>query len=140
MRERLTKQGQDFEHQFCSECECIFYGEPNGCNAPNGSCTSYCYFTEAAERLREYEDAEENGLLVRLPCKVGDTIWYVPPAECREGAGEYTVTGFCFDKSGCQIRTYNPKGVIIYFYLEYIGKTVFLTREEAEQVLGEKQP
>ena len=29
---------------------------------------------ERLEKLAAYEDAEEQGLLVRLPCKVGDTL------------------------------------------------------------------
>ena len=31
----------------------------------------------ALEKLAAYEDAEEQGLLVRLPCKVGDTFYYI---------------------------------------------------------------
>lgn len=31
---------------------------------------------DAADKLAAYEDAEEQGLLVRLPCKVGDTVWF----------------------------------------------------------------
>lgn len=27
------------------------------------------------EELKSYKEAEEYGLLVRLPCKVGDTVW-----------------------------------------------------------------
>ena len=53
--DRLTQPGQDFEGQFCRECGCTLYGEPNGCNHPNGSCPSYCYFTTVAERLADYE-------------------------------------------------------------------------------------
>ena len=30
---------------------------------------------KVAEKLAAYEDLEEQGLLVRLPCKVGDTVW-----------------------------------------------------------------
>jgi len=56
--ERLTKQGQDFENQFCDEVNCRFYGEPNGCNNPNYSCSSFCYFTSVAEMLEKYEDTE----------------------------------------------------------------------------------
>ena len=29
-------------------------------------------------KLAEYEDAEENGLLLRLPCKVGDDVFFIP--------------------------------------------------------------
>ena len=54
--DRLTQPGQDFEGQFCRECGCTLYGEPNGCNHPNGSCPSYCYFTTVAERLAAYEE------------------------------------------------------------------------------------
>ena len=39
-----------------------------------------CYpAKKAVERLAEYEDAEENGLLVRLPCKVGDKVYVAYP-------------------------------------------------------------
>ena len=34
---------------------------------------------EIANRLAEYEDMEEQGLLVRLPCKVGDRVYQVIP-------------------------------------------------------------
>ena len=34
-------------------------------------------YISAAEKLADYEDAEEQGLLLRLPCKVGDTVWVV---------------------------------------------------------------
>lgn len=37
----------------------------------NGKC-------DAVTRLAEYEDAEEQGLLLWLPCKVGDTIYVIP--------------------------------------------------------------
>lgn len=30
---------------------------------------------ELLEELKSYKDLEEQGLLVRLPCKVGDTVW-----------------------------------------------------------------
>lgn len=30
-----------------------------------------------AEKLCEYEDLEEQGNLLRLPCKVGDTVWQI---------------------------------------------------------------
>ena len=36
------------------------------------------------ERLKAYEDAEEQGLLVRLPCKVGDTVYSVIYDSIRE--------------------------------------------------------
>ena len=43
---------------------------------------SYCDTCEVKmlfNRLKEYEDAEEQGLLLRLPCKVGDTVYCFTP-------------------------------------------------------------
>ena len=31
--------------------------------------------TSICEKLGKYEDLEEQGRLVKLPCKVGDTVW-----------------------------------------------------------------
>ena len=30
---------------------------------------------KAADKLATYEDLEEQGLLVRLPCSIGTTVW-----------------------------------------------------------------
>ena len=39
---------------------------------------SFCeHDSDAVDKLGEYEDAEEQALLVRLPCKVGDTVYAV---------------------------------------------------------------
>lgn len=54
--DRLTRKGQDFENDFCLGCDCGYYGEPYGCNSPDGECESYRYFTQLADRLAEYED------------------------------------------------------------------------------------
>ena len=37
--------------------------------------SEYVPIIDALNRLAEYEDMEEQGLLLRLPCKVGDTLW-----------------------------------------------------------------
>lgn len=39
--------------------------------------TEYVPLIDALNKLAAYEDAEEAGTLVRLPCKVGDTMWYL---------------------------------------------------------------
>ena len=33
-------------------------------------------YISAAEKLADYEDAEEQGLLIRLPCKIGETLYF----------------------------------------------------------------
>lgn len=67
-------------------------------------------------KLKEYEDLEEQGKLLKLPCAVGSLV-YEPYRFLGEGAWEIDVH---------KIRLED---------LDKIGKTVFLTREEAEVAL-----
>lgn len=99
--------------------------------------TEYVPLMDAAQKLAEYEDAEAQGLLVRLPCKVGDIVFYVSSFYSRI-IERHVVTGFCFYGDGCQIRCRNSKGEFSYFQTRFIGKTLFLTREEAERALPEQ--
>ena len=79
-------------------------------------------------RLADYEDAEEHGRLVVLPCKIGQTVYRV----CRK---KYDVDGY-----GMQWE--EDWGIVTNSFhlgiLNEIGKNVFLTREEAEDVLKSK--
>ena len=88
------------------------------------------------ERLAEYEDAEEEGRLVVLPCKAGDSIY--PINIDRElNKPPLRVTGFRF--SGFDNEGWIEIGLLKYKVSE-IGKTVFLTHEEAEKALKEESP
>jgi hypothetical protein len=70
------------------------------------------------EELKSYKDLEEQGLLVRLPCKVGTEVYYI--------LGIPNKTPCAIDKCVFKLSDINK-----------IGKTVFLTREEAEKKLEE---
>lgn len=80
---------------------------------------------EVTDKLAHYEDLEEAGRLIELPCANGDVVYW------RNVAGEikkaticgYNLSAECNDGRGYTIRP------------EIIGKTVFLTREEAEAAL-----
>lgn len=96
----------------------------------------------AYAKLKEYEDIEESGLLVRLPCKVGDTLytnqmvqgWYL-----REANRPFTVD-VCFIGINGQDNFFNVDyrcGYMSEFKFSDIGKTIFFTKEKAEQVLKE---
>lgn len=66
---RLTNNNveeYDPEYDFC--CDCKYFGEPCGCNRPNGTCGNYDRFLETYNRLAELEDKIENGMLVESPC------------------------------------------------------------------------
>jgi hypothetical protein len=36
-------------------------------------------------KLAEYEDAESDGRLITLPCKAGETVYYVDGPDCKSG-------------------------------------------------------
>ena len=83
------------------------------------------------DRLAAYEDAEKQGLLVRLPCKVGDTVFRIWNGEIEQ----YQVVSVWYNDH--IKRRFHAECFPFYrFYDEDIGKTVFLTREEAEAALA----
>lgn len=79
------------------------------------------YWRRVHLKLATYEDAEEQGLLVRLPCKVGDTVYRIWKVDGRESV----VSTHCFDTVAHIVE-----------WLDKFGKTVFATREEAEAALA----
>ena len=120
-------------------------GKPNPhyTNCDEGYC--------AMEKLTAYEDAEEQGLLLRLPCKVGDTVWVVTSPfnvfddieydeNMKDEVYEAYVSSVSFYKSGEQYRIYAKATnhfIGVYFRECDFGKIVFLTKEEAEAKLKE---
>ena len=95
--------------------------------------------------LQEYKDLEEQGLLLRLPCKVGDTLYIIEPRVYNYKKHEGVQKGICKgyelnDRYGWVVKVELEKGEkhTLYFYnFSKFGKTAFLTREEAEQKLKE---
>ena len=93
---------------------------------------------EWLEELKSYKEAEEQGLLVRLPCKVGDTV-YVPT---RNFISELRIIMISVDMHGTYFRWMLNSGIypnLDGFSRSKLGKTVFLTREEAEKKLEKLQ-
>ena len=98
----------------------------------------------AINKLTDYENKEEKGLLLKLPCKVGDTVY----AYCSEfGILSYTVDCIVIDEHiTYQCSAYSePIGDCQSECLDEIepdiadfGKTVFFSREQAEQILAKQ--
>ncbi len=87
------------------------------------------------ERLAEYEDLEEQGKLLKLPCAVGDTVYRVSPNCVQIDACQITGFAECDSiKSMCYTVYIDPdeKDIIS---LSDFGKTVFKTIGEAEKAL-----
>ena len=84
--------------------------------------------TSKAERIRELLKADKDGRLVVLPCKVGDTVYFVLLGRIIEKQ-VFSIVAFLNST-----RIYCD-GTSEYFRPEDIGKTFFLTREEAKKAL-----
>ena len=87
-------------------------------------------FGVAAERLRELAKADKDGRLMVLPCKVGDGLWTFC-SHPVEQVYSFTVTDISTLNGRTMLNT-SRCGVID---ARDVGKTVFLTREEAEEAL-----
>lgn len=89
-------------------------------------------------RLKEYEDLEEQGRLIKLPCKIGDTVWEVNKE--RNIVSEFTIKSVTKYPLSIQFNWKLVNGIyrnIAGFADFHIGKTVFLTKSEAEAKLKE---
>ena len=107
------------------------------------SCTD-CLHVKVCQKTRimnsaydyapKCDDFKDHSRFVELPCKLRDTL-FVPT---RNFVSEYKIVSFHVCGEGIWYRTNVIKGILtrlISDNVEIIGKTVFLTREEAEQAL-----
>lgn len=125
----------DVGYKTCEEfCKCVVDGCKN------------CYIQQAFKKLATYEDLEEQGVLVRLPCKVGDTVWEL----CLCDDGNYRIFPMIVKtiseygtlkqvKKDITIWNIYAESDYTYMYKSFadFGKTVFSTKEEAEKKLEE---
>ena len=86
-------------------------------------------------RIRELAEADKDGRVVVLPCKVGDTVWRIvrdgePHITRDEVRDMYLADDMtpCVELVGWRVT-----------FTEKFGKTVFLSREEAEKALQEME-
>ena len=125
---RLTKRNESNTAYYYPHCfredTCMGMGYSTKCDE--------CDFIDmVCERLGEYEDAEEQGLILHLPCKVGTPV-YMIASDC----GGDTLDCRYRDCEGCSyLYSFVEENKFDTYMVDDIGKTVFLTKEEAEQAL-----
>ena len=88
-----------------------------------------------------------NGVIVP-PCKVGDKVYHIRESTCENVDGLYTICEF-YDEGMCACKTRCPHiHRIVECYVDMVnlprvmekwGKTIFLTKEEAEKALQRKE-
>lgn len=118
-------------HTFISDGYYAISGEENFDDQNENYCGA------AIDKLAEYEDAEEQGRLIVLPCKLGTTVYFIAFDKCYNGKCCWLRDGKCIKADSPE---YCPKEVLEtkYSLKMYANKTrVFLTREEAEAALDD---
>ena len=91
---------------------------------------------ELLEELKSYKEAEEQGLLVRLPCKVGDIMFRINKG-AKNPVIELTVTQIDITTRSYNLEVIDRNCGELMCFKNDIGRTIFLTREEAEKKLEE---
>ena len=160
--ERLT-----FDGKFCDIAQCR--ETPGGSFCENGTCSqkevwlrlkdyedtgltpeqcenakviieiAFSDDTSKAERIRELLKADKEGRLVVLPCKVGSTVYTeFCDKVVEKRIGQFHVNGYTEPRLWADIDCDWASTQCVRWNLA-IGKTIFLTREEAEAALKEAQ-
>lgn len=132
--------------QYCSDFNCPIKAEEDSvtqrfCDRVCDEFQGNCPFMNVGLKLKDYEDAEEQGLLLRLPCKVDDMVWITDFGKLCA----YRITGYSFGVAEDYINEPVSETELVFYYenlsmagsfaMSAIGKSVFLTKEEAEQAL-----
>nr|DAY83457.1 MAG TPA: hypothetical protein [Caudoviricetes sp.] len=130
--ERLTKReisGITYNNSpgFICSCYC------DNCSKGTGDCDR---LKAMVNRLAKFEDLEEQGLLVRLPCKVGDILFRINKG-ARNPIIKMKVSQITMISKLYNIKAIQEDYGEVFFSDDVIGIKVFTTSEEAEKKLEE---
>lgn len=117
--ERLTeKQSAGYDLKALNGQYCNHY-----CDEQSDATCRDCAIYQAVQKLANYENLEEQGKLLILPCKPGDTVYLLAK-----------------DAPKPQIIPHKVKNLIYCVeIIPKIGKTVFLTELEAKEAMEKKE-
>ncbi len=105
-----------------------------------------CFRSKVIDKLWEYENAEEQGLIVKLPCKVGDYLYCVN--KYKKSDAQYKVFKcYISNYTHCKdeiddyltVRFVEENIIDVLVYPIMIGEHYFLTEAEALQALKERE-
>lgn len=131
--ERLTKYSNDLIRNKAVNILRKLDSE-NGLNCDElAIISSFCLIERVENKeLKKYEDLEEQGKLLKLPCAVGDILYYPYINEDGERKIEE------LEVADVSAKLYQKQDGA-WDSLEEIGEEVFLTRPEAERALAEME-
>ena len=136
--ERLTKWEDDsITYNEKREFECGEYCD--SCSQGAGNCKTV---ENMIKKLATYEDLEEQGLLLKLPIPLNTTVytiytkqWCYYDDNCMEDIEYKCMNGEFCEKQ--EVRHYIHTEKFSASMINFINKTVFLNREDAERKLKE---
>lgn len=134
--ERLTEwENGSVTYNEKREIECGEYCD--SCSQGAGNCET---IKNMIKKLADYEDLEEQGLLVRLPCKIGAEVFVILPRDshytkCQIKKIEIRLT--IFGKICYFAERVAQRGCCFRYFDNEFGKLIFLTSKEAEKKFEE---
>ena len=97
-------------------------------------CEQCDHEAEAWSKLAEYEDLEEQGLLLRLPCKVGDVLWCIDNKKVESFVvKEFRICAYKIYR--IEIYFENASGFGLCLFNGTLDEGWYRTKKEAEQAL-----
>lgn len=129
MSRLTTSQNYCDDCDFGREKECFFDGKEK----------FNCKDKKIYEKLREYEELEEQGLLVKLPCKLGDNLYWIDDefGKMRVEKHENGIKGILLKEDGFYVATSITADLID---IDKVGSQwALLSKEQAEQKLKEME-
>lgn len=149
-KENLERACEECIHFFACSRQC---GEPmaqrsaTGCECYETVKSSMAYYVGTLDgakgkipnRLRELAEADKDGRVVVLPCKVGQRVFALMDMDKHISECEVTQIGMGNEIGFIGLEPIGARGREYGVALNGFGKTVFLTREEAEKALEERE-
>lgn len=101
----------------------------------DNACVEIC---DRLDELQAFKDKQEQGLLIELPCKVGDIVYQIGKGWYQVGTDicEFVVTAITISKDKIIISVENENQMGFPVSIDCIGKRLYLTRSEAEEALA----
>lgn len=119
--ERLTDKVRNYDGTATSKQSLIV---EEGLRA--GTPSDYC--SKIVTKLADYEDAEEQGLLLKLPCAIGTTVYQITKTLSYGEIGDPAEVNYKISEVKFNLCM-----------IDFINKIVFLTKEEAGQALEQME-
>lgn len=101
----------------------------------------YDILLEYADRLKNLEDLIEDGRIKFLPCRLGQTVFFVNKYRPKKRIEGYIVKAFVIGEQRTSLQVHNcePPYETGILFADCFGKEIFTNLESAKEALEEKK-